>query len=229
MSGSARWVTGVVMALLGNACETGLREASTDASSTTPGCTDAAGRSDFPWIRDEILAKHCAVASACHSGSTPAEDLDLTPARAYLGLVGVPSVQQPSLLRVKPGDPGQSYLIIKLGLGDQGLRQKKIMPQNNRPLCPEKLAAVERWISAGAFENPPARPSTDGQGADAQPEATQDAMPHSDATLRRMPTPPADAQRSRRARSDGTLSTQAKKKAKASGACLLEERTNFLT
>jgi hypothetical protein len=72
---------------------------------------------------------------------------------------------------VVPGDPANSYLLIKLGRGDQLLRFGDVMPQSsseNATLCEEKVDAIERWIAAGASSPgggpppPDAAPPADG-------------------------------------------------------------------
>jgi hypothetical protein len=58
-----------------------------------------------------------------------------------------------NMTMVVPGDPANSYLLIKLGRGDQSLRFGDVMPQSsseNATLCEEKIDAIERWIAAGA-------------------------------------------------------------------------------
>ena len=58
-----------------------------------------------------------------------------------------------NMQRVIPGDPANSYLLIKLGRGDQDRRFGDIMPQSSSDtalLCEEKINAIERWIAAGA-------------------------------------------------------------------------------
>jgi mono/diheme cytochrome c family protein len=66
-------------------------------------------------------------------------------------LVGVPSVQQPGLLRVDPGNPNDSYLIHKLegtaAVGGQ-------MPLGGTPLASADIAVVRQWIADGALPPP---------------------------------------------------------------------------
>jgi len=54
------------------------------------------------------------ICSVCHIGGAAPEGLRLDAADSFNLLVGVPSTEVPSLLRVKPGDPDNSYIIQKL-------------------------------------------------------------------------------------------------------------------
>ena len=95
-----------------------------------------------------LLAANCAT---CHLTGTEAGSVALIPARAVEQTVNVPSVEAPTLMRVKPGDPDASYLVMKLEgthveQGGTGAR----MPFGAPPLSPEKTALVRRWIAEGA-------------------------------------------------------------------------------
>jgi uncharacterized protein (TIGR03118 family) len=94
------------------------------------------------------------ICSGCHNGvgtSLPGVQ-DLTSAAAtHASLVNVPSIEQPNLLRVKPGDPTDSYVIHKLeGLpGITGAR----MPFGGPYLSSATMQQIESWIAAGAQNN----------------------------------------------------------------------------
>lgn len=69
---------------------------------------------------------------------------------AYAQLVNAPSMQLPTMLRVKPGSIAQSYLWHKvvgtqLQVGGSGM----IMPYTF-PLNADEKQIFERWIAAGA-------------------------------------------------------------------------------
>jgi len=69
---------------------------------------------------------------------------------AYATLVGTPSLQVPTMQRVKPGSLNESYLWHKINgtqgaVGGSGL----IMP-STIPLRPDELVLFERWIASGA-------------------------------------------------------------------------------
>jgi len=70
---------------------------------------------------------------------------------SFRNLVGVASVQIPTLNRVQPNDADDSYLIRKLegGPGIAGGR----MPLGRAPLSNEEISAVRQWINNGALNN----------------------------------------------------------------------------
>jgi len=105
----------------------------------------------FSGIQDMIFTRSCATAF-CHDALSYTGNLDLTPEHAYAQLVNVPpdivTAASAGLLRVKPGDPAQSFLLIKLNgpPPDQGSR----MPLSAAPLSAEQIRLVTDWIVQGA-------------------------------------------------------------------------------
>ncbi|MGA2397003.1 MAG: TIGR03118 family protein [Steroidobacteraceae bacterium] len=94
------------------------------------------------------------ICSGCHNGvgaSLPGVQNLTSAAATYASLVNVPSIEQPNLLRVKPGDPTDSYVIHKLeGLaGITGAR----MPFGGPYLSTATMNQIESWIAAGAQNN----------------------------------------------------------------------------
>lgn len=97
---------------------------------------------------EPLLKTSCAT---CHLTGQEAGAMALVPGKAYAALVDVPSAEMPGLMRVKPGDPDASYLVMKLegthlehgGSGAQ-------MPFGAAPLTPEQIAPIRQWISEGA-------------------------------------------------------------------------------
>jgi hypothetical protein len=93
------------------------------------------------------------VCTACHAGGTAPEGLRLDAGSSAAALIGVPSNQAPSVLRVAPGDPDASYLIRKLeGSAVAGAR----MPLGGPFLDEATIDVIRAWINAGA-------PATRGQ------------------------------------------------------------------
>ena len=83
----------------------------------------------------------------CHVGGGAPHGLNLTQGQSYDLLVDVASEEVPSLKRVKPGDPNNSYLVQKVeGTAAVGGR----MPLNRAPLTAEQIALIRQWISDGA-------------------------------------------------------------------------------
>lgn len=90
------------------------------------------------------------ICSACHTGQGSAlpASLNLTDAEAsMLSLVGVASIEEPSIERVAAGDPDNSYLVQKLeGTASTGAR----MPLGGAPLEQATVDAIRQWIADGA-------------------------------------------------------------------------------
>ncbi len=99
---------------------------------------------DFDSIQANVFTPICSV---CHIGATAPEGLMLDAAHSYSLLVNVPSTEVPTLLRVKPGDPTDSYLIQKLqGHAAVGAQ----MPLGQPPLPSTTIAFIVQWITDGA-------------------------------------------------------------------------------
>jgi hypothetical protein len=93
------------------------------------------------------------VCGGCHTGggtSLPAS-MDLTPANIYASIVNVTSVEQSGLKRIKPGDPDNSYVVLKLegAAGISGVR----MPFGGPYLDQATIDQVRAWVTAGAQNN----------------------------------------------------------------------------
>ncbi|HEX3912644.1 MAG TPA: hypothetical protein VHW71_03985 [Steroidobacteraceae bacterium] len=99
---------------------------------------------DFDSIQANIFTPICSV---CHVGGGAPEGLRLDAANSYNLLVGVPSTEVPSLMRVKPGDPDDSYIIQKLeGHAAVGAQ----MPLGGPFLTTDTIAFIRQWITNGA-------------------------------------------------------------------------------
>lgn len=96
-----------------------------------------------------ILHPTCS-ATNCHGGSFPQEGLNLRPPGAYDQLVNRPSSQLPSLLRVEPGDPDNSYFYRKLLPCNPPNCGGARMPRDLPPLSPAQLDLIRNWITTGA-------------------------------------------------------------------------------
>jgi hypothetical protein len=100
----------------------------------------------FTRVQNEVFTPTCTTI-ACHDPLGQQSQMVLTASRSYASIVGVASVEMPSLQRIAPGDPANSYLYRKItGAGITGDR----MPLNQPPLSEDKLALVRDWIRRGA-------------------------------------------------------------------------------
>lgn len=116
-----------------------------DGCSST--CEDESGlRPTLTSIQTHIFTPSCT--SGCHEvGGIGPMPLDTTSA-SYLSLVDVVSLELPPLLRVKPGDPDQSYLVWKIEGRDTIVGGQ--MPLFGTPLSQEEIDAIIEWIERGA-------------------------------------------------------------------------------
>jgi hypothetical protein len=106
---------------------------------------------DFESIQENIFTPICSV---CHAGASAPQGLRLDAADSYNLLVGVPSTEVPSLLRVKPGDPTDSYIIQKLqGHAAVGAQMPDGCPTTQPCLSATTIGFIQQWITNGA---PPA-------------------------------------------------------------------------
>ena len=120
---------------------------SSGGSSSSGGASVTA---DFQSIQDNVFTPIC---SKCHIGASAPEGLQLDAAHSYNLLVGVPSVEESNLLRVKPGDPDASYLVLKIE-GAAGIEGGQ-MPLGGTPLPQATIAAIRQWITDGAMNAQP--------------------------------------------------------------------------
>jgi len=103
------------------------------------------GSCDFAADVQPIFTARCAL-GGCHDGATAQLGLDLGEGAAHAELVGVDSASQPGTLRVAPGDPAASLLLLKLGPNPPvGAR----MPIGGA-LSAAEIAVIEAWVAAGA-------------------------------------------------------------------------------
>lgn len=144
---------------------------SSDSSSSGP------ITADFESIQDHVFTPIC---SKCHIGASAPEGLQLDAEHSYNLLVGVPSAEQPALLRVKPGDPDDSYMVHKIE-GLPGIDGGQ-MPLGETPLPQATIDAMRQWITNGAPNAPAAA------AAAAQVFALQATAPQDKTSL---PRPPA--------------------------------------
>jgi hypothetical protein len=107
---------------------------------------------EFQSIQDNVFTPIC---TTCHAGGGAPLGLRLDEGASYAMLVNEPSVEEPGLMRVDPGNPDGSYLIQKLegsaGVGDQ-------MPLGGPPLPADTIAVIRQWIAEGA--QPPSAEAT---------------------------------------------------------------------
>lgn len=101
--------------------------------------------SEFDTLQSTLFTPTC---SGCH-GASGAAGLSLTASNAYSNLVGVPSRTSGGVLRVAPGDPDNSMIIMKVE-GRPGVGSR--MPLGGSALPDETIQLLRDWIAAGALQ-----------------------------------------------------------------------------
>ena len=111
------------------------------AAPTTPTLTE---------LQTTIFTPIC---SGCHDGvgNMLPGGLNLTAGGPFNAMVNQPTIEQPTLKFVDPGDPTDSYLVQKL-LGSAGITGAR-MPLGGPYLDAATIAEVQAWITAGALNN----------------------------------------------------------------------------
>jgi len=100
----------------------------------------------FTRVQNEIFTPTCA-RLGCHDRIGQQSSQVLVAGEAYANIVNHPSVEMPSLMRIAPLDPANSYLYRKIsGSGITGDR----MPQALPPLTDAEIKLVRDWIRRGA-------------------------------------------------------------------------------
>ena len=98
-------------------------------------------------IQENILTPSCGI-SGCHAGGTAPFGLRLDDeALSAQLLINVSSAEAPSLLRVNPFDPDNSFIIHKLE-GTQSAGDR--MPRGMTPLSAEQIQVIRTWVADGA-------------------------------------------------------------------------------
>jgi hypothetical protein len=100
---------------------------------------------DFQSIQDNLFTPIC---TRCHIGASAPQGLQLDADHSYALLVGVPSTEQPSVLRVEAGDPDSSYIVRKLQ-GSSGISGER-MPLGGPYLDQSTIDVIRQWITNGA-------------------------------------------------------------------------------
>lgn len=109
-----------------------------------------AERGTIAFLQANIFSPIC---SECHFGSNAPFGLRLdSEESSYSFLVDVSSGERPELLRVSPGNPDESYIVLKIE-GDTSIVGGQ-MPLNRPPLSPDDIEDLRDWISTGALRVP---------------------------------------------------------------------------
>ena len=103
-------------------------------------------------IQDAVFTPSCAT-NGCHDSKTAIGALDLEKGKSFGQLVNQPAqnvgAQDDQLLRVKPGDPDHSFLVLKIE-PHLPVSDGVPMPNGKKPLSQEEIDAIAQWVRDGA-------------------------------------------------------------------------------
>jgi chitodextrinase len=107
------------------------------------------GGIDFESQVQPIFTQNC----ACHQSFSAPQGEILLPGSTYDATVNVPSTENPTILRIKPGDPDSSYLVIKIDDAIPGVATRRVgerMPRGLPPLKEADIQTIRKWVKDGA-------------------------------------------------------------------------------
>jgi hypothetical protein len=118
------------------------------------GCTSEAEKQPPPTVsffQSDIVPLLTSNCATCHLTGAEAGNMSLVPDKIISTLVNTKAVGAPSLTRVVPGKPDDSYLIMKIegthiDKGGSGAQ----MPFGAPPMSADKIAKLRKWILEGA-------------------------------------------------------------------------------
>lgn len=122
--------------------------------STSGGNGDPTPEPDPPAAEEATLAQiqediFGAICTECHTGANAPQGLQLSSEQeSFDNLVNQPSSQQPDILRVDPGNPDDSYLVMKIE-GHPDITGSR-MPQGMPALSEDQINLIRDWITNGA-------------------------------------------------------------------------------
>jgi hypothetical protein len=140
------------MMMLGTSCSPDASDASdaSDGGASEGGaficltCIDAQSDASLLQKVEGVLGSICGNPDGCHGGGQP--PFSITGGDDFHLLINVPSTERPDMVRVKPGDPADSYLYLKVACegGIDGSCMPPGAPQ------PSLVTLFHDWIEAGA-------------------------------------------------------------------------------
>jgi hypothetical protein len=111
-------------------------------------CVEPTGEPSLSNDVQPLFTAQCAL-SGCHDVMAGSGELVLLEGQAYSQLVNVSSILEPGRKRVLPGDPENSYLIMKL---ENRQSEGEAMPLGGS-LGAGEIQLIRDWIEKGAKDN----------------------------------------------------------------------------
>jgi len=122
--------------------------ASSCGGAADPVAGPATGNATLLEVQAQVFTPRCAL-PGCHVAASAPFGLDLSSvSSSSANLIGVPSGEMPSVLRVASGDAANSYVYWKLS-GNPNIGGDP-MPLSGGPLSDGDLDLIASWIDGGA-------------------------------------------------------------------------------
>ncbi len=125
----------------------------TQTATPSPSPSRTPTLSQFGEIQTTIFNTTC-IDAFCHDSQGMSGGLVLIEGQSYGNLVGVepqnPTALQEGLLRVDPGDPDNSFMVVKVE--GPSIPEGSRMPLGKPPLSATQIQLIRDWIAAGAAE-----------------------------------------------------------------------------
>jgi hypothetical protein len=123
--------------------------ATASAPTPTGGITCADIIAPTPQAVQLVLQRSCGLSRSCHAGTSPQAGLDLSSLDGiFATAVDRPAMQNPGMMLIAAGSPGESYLLRKID--NTQTAGTAMPPPPSAALCEAKRSAIEEWIRAGA-------------------------------------------------------------------------------
>ena len=186
---------GIAATMLLAACGGGSGGSTTGVPVTgpTPGAECEQFDSTFAAIQKVVFENDGCTQEVCH-GSARSGGLDLRPGASYTSLLAVDSLGS-DLPRIQPGEPGESFLYLKLRAATEPgsvTVAGSPMPSGLPPISANHLEALRLWIEKGAPATGSIGDDINGQ-SDAIAELLDACLPPaSPITIEPLPAPPPE-------------------------------------
>ena len=100
-------------------------------------------------LKTDVFSARC---GPCHLGTAPSANMSLAADFIYADVFDAVATSDSNFKRVAPGDPDNSYIIMKLR-GDSRIVGGQMPLDGTAPIPEGDIARVATWIEEGALDN----------------------------------------------------------------------------
>ena len=102
-------------------------------------------------LKTDVFTARCG-APGCHLSPSPPNNMSLAPDLIWQEIFDVAALSDSNFKRIAPGDPDNSYIIMKLR-GDSRIVGSQMPLDGGGPIPDEDIARIATWIEEGALDN----------------------------------------------------------------------------